>query len=42
MRTDRHITFVAIYAHFLAEPFLRETGPGEDVDYLTSWLAYRF
>jgi len=39
---DRHISFVAIYTHFLAGPFLRETGPGEDVDYLTSWLTYRF
>jgi hypothetical protein len=41
-RFDRHITFVAIYAHFLAGPFLREIGPGEDVDYLTSLVTYRF
>ncbi len=39
---DRHITFVAIYAHFLAGPFLRETGPSRDVDYLTTWLTYKF
>jgi hypothetical protein len=39
---DRHITFIAIYAHFLSGPFLRETGPSEDVDYLTTWLTYKF
>jgi hypothetical protein len=39
---DRHITLIAIYAHFLAGPFLRETGPSKDVDYLTAWLTYKF
>jgi len=39
---DRHLTFVAMYGHFLAGRFLKETGPGNDVDYVTSWLAYRF
>ena len=39
---DRHITFIVIYAHFLAGPFLRETGPGKDVDYVTTWLTYKF
>lgn len=39
---DRHLSFVAIYGHFFAGPFLRETGPGEDVDYVTTWLAYKF
>ena len=39
---DRHITFIAIYAHFLAGPFLRETGPGKDVDYVTAWITYKF
>jgi hypothetical protein len=39
---DRHITFIAIYAHFIAGPFLRETGPSRDVDYFTTWLAYKF
>jgi hypothetical protein len=39
---DRHLTFVAIYAHFFAGRFLRESGPGEDVDYVTTWLAYKF
>jgi hypothetical protein len=39
---DRHITFVAIYAHFLAGPFLRESGPGKDVDYVTTWATFKF
>jgi len=39
---QRHISVVAIYAHFLAGPFLRESGPGKDVDYLTTWITYKF
>jgi hypothetical protein len=39
---DRHLSVVGIYGHFLAGPFLKATGPGEDVDYLTTWLTYKF
>ncbi len=39
---ERHITFIAIYAHFFAGEFLRETGPSKDVDYFTTWLTYKF
>jgi hypothetical protein len=39
---DLHITFIAIYAHFSTGEFLRETGPSEDVDYVTTWLTYKF
>ena len=39
---DRHLSFVGIYGHFFAGPFLRQSGPGEDVDYFTSWLSYKF
>lgn len=39
---DRHVTFAVIYAHFFAGPFLKETGPGKDVDYVTSWVTYKF
>ena len=39
---QRHVKLVAIYAHFFAGPFLRESGPGKDVDYLTTWLTYKF
>ncbi len=39
---DRHLTFFLFYAHFFAGPFIRESGPGRDVDYMTTWLAYKF
>ncbi len=39
---DRHTTFILIYAHFFAGPFIRETGPGKDVDFMTTWVAYKF
>lgn len=39
---DRHVSFAVIYGHFLAGPFLKETGASEDVDYITSWLTYKF
>ncbi|MGB9082643.1 MAG: alginate export family protein [Desulfuromonadaceae bacterium] len=39
---DRHVSFVAVYGHFLAGRFLRESGPGEDLDYLAAWLTYKF
>jgi hypothetical protein len=39
---DRHLAFVAMYGHFLAGPFLRDTGAGEDVDYVTTWITYKF
>lgn len=39
---DRHITFIFIYAHFFAGEFLRESGPSKDVDYITTWITYKF
>jgi hypothetical protein len=39
---DRHITFIAIYAHFFAGEFLRETGASKDVNYFTTWVTYKF
>ncbi|HEY6008070.1 MAG TPA: alginate export family protein [Geobacteraceae bacterium] len=39
---DRHLSFAAIYGHFFAGPFLKESGSGKDVDYITSWLTYKF
>jgi hypothetical protein len=41
-KVTRHLSLVAIYAHFFAGSFLRESGPGKDVDYVTTWLAYEF
>ncbi len=39
---DRHTTFILCYAHFFAGRFIKETGPGKDVDFMTTWLAYKF
>ena len=39
---DRHLSFVAIYGHFFAGRFLKDAVPGEDVDYVTTWLIYKF
>jgi hypothetical protein len=39
---DRHFSFVGVYGHFFAGRFLKETGSGEEVDYVTTWLTYKF
>ena len=41
-RANRHLTVTAVYAHFFAGPFLKETRPGKDVDYFTAWVTYKF
>lgn len=38
----RHWDLGAVYARFFAGRTIGETGPGRDVDYFTSWAAYRF
>jgi hypothetical protein len=38
----RHTTILASYVHFFAGPFLRETPPGKDMDYVTFWVDYTF
>jgi len=39
---NRHTTLMGIYTHFFAGRFLKETGPGRDVDHVSTWVAYRF
>lgn len=39
---QRHLAFVIFYAHFFAGPFLEESPPGEDVDFIGSWLTFKF
>jgi len=41
-RVDRHFTFTADYAHFIAGDFLKQTTPGKDVDYFSAWITCRF
>ncbi len=41
-RIDDHLSIVASYTHFFAGRFIRQTGPGKDIDYATTWVQYRF
>jgi hypothetical protein len=41
-QVERHTTLTAVYSHFIAGSFLRETGPGRDVDYASVWVTYKF
>jgi Alginate export len=41
-RISRHLTYTAIYSHFFAGRFLKETPPGKDVNYVSTWLTFRF
>lgn len=41
-RVDRYWSATAVYTHFFAGRFLRETPPAKDVDYLTSYLTFKF
>lgn len=37
-----NLIFTAIYTHFFAGDFLRETGPSEDIDYVELTVEYKF
>jgi hypothetical protein len=39
---NRHLTIAFDYEHFLAGPFIRETGPGDDVSFLAGWFEVTF
>ena len=38
----RHVTVLTSYVHFFAGPFLKETPPGKDMDYVACWVDYTF
>ena len=38
----RHTSINASYAHFFAGDFIKQSGPGKDVDFVAVWLTYRF
>jgi hypothetical protein len=38
----RSCTDLASYVHSFAGPFLKETPPGKDIDYFTTWIDYKF
>ncbi len=39
---NRHASWTANYTHFFAGQFLRDTQPAKDVNYITTWITYRF
>jgi hypothetical protein len=41
-RLSRHWWATATYSYFVAGRFLRETPPGLNVNYVTSWMTFRF
>lgn len=41
-RLDRHFTLSADYAHFFTGEFLKQTTPGKDVNYVSTWVTFRF
>lgn len=41
-QVNRHVGVTASYSHFFAGTFLKETGPGKDVDYFAVAASYRF
>ena len=41
-QTAARWSVAAVYAHFFAGPFLRETGPAADVDYASTTVTFRF
>lgn len=38
----RNITFKTAYVHYFAGSFLKDTPPGKDVDYVATYLTYKF
>jgi hypothetical protein len=41
-RISRRFTATAVYAHFFAGDFLKDSPPAEDVDYVSIWMTFRF
>jgi hypothetical protein len=37
-----NLTFTAIYTHFFAGEFIRETGPSQDIDFLEFTVQLKF
>jgi hypothetical protein len=41
-RVNPHFTFIANYTYFFAGSFVKETGPGRNINYLMTQLTYKF
>jgi len=41
-QVTRHVNWSGVVSHFFVGPFLKESGPGRDVNYVATWLTYKF
>ena len=41
-RPTKHLKLNVVYARFVAGPFLRESGPGADTDFVGGWATFTF
>jgi hypothetical protein len=41
-QVDHHTSLFCEYLHFFPGPFLEQTPPGRNVNYVTAWVAYKF
>jgi hypothetical protein len=41
-QATQHLSLVASYTHYFAGPFLKQTGFGEDIDYIAVFATYRY
>jgi hypothetical protein len=39
---QRHVELTAVYAHFFAGPYLKDTGVDDDLDYVSVWATFKF
>lgn len=41
-QVNHHLAMYGAYSHFFSGPFIEETGPAKDVDFLGVWGTYKF
>jgi outer membrane receptor protein involved in Fe transport len=41
-RATQRLTFTGIYSHFFPGPFIEDTGPSEDIDFIELTLKVQF
>ncbi|MGH8650992.1 MAG: alginate export family protein [Gammaproteobacteria bacterium] len=39
---ERHTTFNGVYSHFFAGDYIKKSGPELDVDFVGTWIQYKF
>jgi hypothetical protein len=41
-KANRHLSFLTSLVHFESGSFINQTTPGRSINYLTTWMAYKF